>query len=245
MNEATLYLKCKPGDVAERVLLTGDPARIERIARVLEQPREVSRNREFTVLTGLYQGVPVSAISGGIGAPSTAIALEELALLGVTTVARIGTMMGIHAPLQSVVVPTGAVRYEGTSESYLPPAYPAVPHWGLAHALAAAGRRHALDVRLGLTATFDAFYPRMGASLVGRGRLDLSLPRQVGVLSMDMETSLIFVAGATLGLAAAAMCLVTVQADPHAQLDGRPREALDATLVRAALDGLTAFEAES
>ncbi len=237
----TLYLRCRPGDVAGRVLLTGDPARVARIGGMLNQAHEVARNREFLVVSGEYQGQQVSALSAGIGAPSTAIALEELARLGVRAVVRLGTMMGVHAPMGSVVLSTGAVRFEGTSSAYLPLAYPAIPDWDLVQGLAAAGREHDLDVRLGLTATHDAFYPSMAPELVNRGQLDLDIPRRAGVLALDMESSLVYVAGMVLGLAAASMCLVTVQAEPHAALPPDQRTALETHLIEAALDGLITF----
>jgi len=242
MVKETLYLKCRPGDVAPLVLLSGDPARGDRLSAILDDPRVISRSREYSVLTGRYQGTPVSAISGGIGAPSTAIVIEELVQLGVRSVVRIGTMMGIGAPLGSVVLSLGAARFEGTSAHYLPLAYPAVPRWPLVHALAEAGRQQALDVRLGLTATFDAFYLDMAPTVVGRAPLDMVSLQQAGVLSMDMETSLIFTLGTVFHLAAASMCLVTVQAEPHTHLDPVVRSELDDQVVRAALAGIVAFK---
>jgi uridine phosphorylase len=241
MTGETLYLKCKRGDVAPLILLSGDPARVDRVAELVHDARHVSSNREFSVVSGTYRGVPVSVVSGGIGAPSTAIAIQELAQLGVRAVVRVGTNMGVLAALKSVVLSIGAARFEGTSPRYLPLAYPAIPDWALVQALAEAGRRHDLDVRLGLTATYDAFYPDMAPSLVEQGALDLNLPRRAGVLSMDMETSLVFAMGTALGLAVAAMCLVTVQAEPHTHLDPDLRADLDQCMVRAALDGLVAF----
>ena len=241
VEDRTLYLRCQPGDVAPLVLISGDPARVDRAAAQLDGGHIVSRNREFAVATGSYRGVLVSVVSGGIGAPSTAIALHELAELGVRAVVRIGTMMGVHAPLGSVVVSTGAARFEGTSGRYLPLQYPAIPHWQLVTRLAEAGRAAALDVRLGLTATFDAFYPDMAPSLVGEEALKLDLPRSAGMLSLDMETSLVFTLGLVLGFAAAAMCLVTVQAEPHRHLDQDERAELDRRVVAAALDGLVTF----
>lgn len=242
MVKETLYLKCTPGDIAPLVLLSGDPARIDRISALLDAPRLISRSREYLVLTGHYRGIPVSAISGGIGAPSTAIVMEELVLLGARAVVRIGTMMGVHAPLGSVVLSLGAARFEGTSVHYLPLSYPAIPNWSLVHALAEAGRQQALEIQMGLTATFDAFYPDMAPTVVGRGALDLSPLQQAGVLSMDMETSLIFTMGAVFQLATAAMCLVTVQAEPHTHLEPASRSDLDDQMIRAALSGIVAFK---
>lgn len=237
----TLYLRCRPGDVAARVLLTGDPARVERIGGMLNQAREVARNREYLVVSGDYKGHAVSAVSAGIGAPSTAIALEELAKLGGRVVVRLGTMMGVHAPMGSVVLSTGAARFEGTSSTYLPLAYPAIPNWDLVQILSSVARDHDLNVRLGITVTHDAFYPSMAPELVNRGQLDLEIPRRAGVLALDMETSLIYVVSRVLGMAAASMCLVTVQAEPHAMLPADQRTALEAQMIGAALNGLVKF----
>jgi uridine phosphorylase len=241
MTDETLYLKCKPGDVKPLILLSGDPARVERVAALLDDAQTVSVNREFSVASGTYRGVGVSVVSGGIGAPSTAIAMEELAQLGAKAIVRVGTMMGINATLGSVVLPTGAARFEGTSRHYLPVTYPALPDWGLVHALAEAGWQAQLEVSLGPTATHDAFYPDMAASLIGQGSLDLAQHEQAGILSMDMETSLIFVMGTVRAIATAAMCLITVKAEPHTHLDTDRRTQLDERMVRAALDGLVAF----
>jgi len=242
MTGETLYLKCKPGDVAPLILLTGDPSRVDRLAALLDNARQIANNREFAVATGTYQNTPVSIVSAGIGAPSTAIALHELAQIGARAVVRVGTMMGVHAPLESVVVPTGAVRCEGTSAAYLPPAYPAIPDWKLVQALAGASRARHLDLRLGLSATHDAFYVDMAPNLIASGTLDLTLARRAGVLSMDMESSLVFILGMVLGLATAAICLVTVQAEPFAVLDLDVRADCEQHMLRAALDGLIAYK---
>lgn len=241
MTEPTLYLRCQPEDVAPLVLLSGDPARVQRMADLLDDARLISVNREFTVATGSYCGTPVTVASGGIGAPSTAIALHELAQLGARAVVRVGTMMGVEAQMGQVVLSTGAARFEGTSSAYLPLAYPAVPDWGLTHALADAATGTDLDARLGPTATYDAFYPHMAPELIDAGALDLAELRRAGVLSLDMETSLVFVLGGVLRLAVGVMCAVTVQAQPHAHLDPDVRAALDGRMVRAALEGLAAW----
>ena len=73
-------VKRAPGDVAAYVLLPGDPGRVPVVASFWDETREVARNREYVTFTGTYRGAPISCSSTGIGAPSTAIALEELVL---------------------------------------------------------------------------------------------------------------------------------------------------------------------
>lgn len=65
-------------------ILPGDPARVDRIAEQLTDVEELAYNREFKSIRGLYKGVPVLAVSSGIGGPSACIAVEELARAGVT-----------------------------------------------------------------------------------------------------------------------------------------------------------------
>jgi uridine phosphorylase len=231
-----------PGDVAERVLLTGDPARVQRIASAMDRAHKVADNREFVTVTGVYHGTPLSVVSSGIGAPSAAIALEELAQVGAKAIVRVGTTMGIDQSMGALVLATGAVRLEGTSGQYLPLAYPAVPDWGLTRALehAAPARRH--HVTMGVVATVDAFYPKMAPALVGRGLPDLELFRRAGVVALDMESSLVLTLGRILGVATASACLVTNSIDPFGVIDSDARDEGEKALIETVFDGLLAWE---
>jgi len=72
------HLKCKKGDIEKIVLLPGDPGRIDQIIKYWDTAKEVAYNREFRTYTGKYKGIPISAVSTGVGCPSAAIAIEEL-----------------------------------------------------------------------------------------------------------------------------------------------------------------------
>lgn len=96
------HIRCRRGDVAEYVLIPGDPQRAERIAQRLTDARLISVNREYTVFTGTYEGVPVSVCSTGIGGPSTAIAMEELTRVGASTFIRVGSCGARGMALRSV-----------------------------------------------------------------------------------------------------------------------------------------------
>ncbi|HRE29609.1 MAG TPA: hypothetical protein PK954_23405, partial [Anaerolineales bacterium] len=98
MSEQTLldqpvqhHIRCRVGDVGRYVLLPGDPGRVPVMAGFLDDARLVSKNREYTIYTGSLSGQPVSVCSTGIGCPSTAIAVEELAAIGADTFIRVGT----------------------------------------------------------------------------------------------------------------------------------------------------------
>ena len=240
MNKS-LYLKAEPGDMGDYVLLTGDPARVDRIAAKLDDARTIAQNREFYSVTGSYGGYAISAVSSGIGAPSAAIAIEELKMLGVKAIVRVGTMMGVVAPMGSFVISTGAARFEGTSASYLPSQYPAVPDWSLAQSLQQSATSRALAIQMGITATYDAFYPQMAPSLMERGQLDVEGLEAAGVMALDMETSLLYILGCTLGIATASICLVTNKAAPFEIIESDMRADGEDTLIETVLDGLRAW----
>ena len=117
--ESMFHLHCQKGSVGRYVFLPGDPGRVPKIATYLEQAQLTAQNREFTTYTGFLDGVPVSVTSTGIGGPSAAIAMEELVQCGADTFLRIGTCGGMqpHLVPGTLILPTGAVRMEGTTQS--------------------------------------------------------------------------------------------------------------------------------
>jgi uridine phosphorylase len=236
----SLYLRCSPGDIKERVLLTGDPARVDLILEHLTDARIIARHREFVVGGGLYNGMPFTAVASGIGAPSAAIALEELSQLGMKAVTRVGTTMALNAPLGSFVLSLGAARFEGTSNAYLPIAFPSIPDWRLSQALMASIPQ-GIGLTTGITASFDAFYTAMAPALVGEKMQDLDLMRRANVQAMDMETSVVYTLGTRLRFAAASLCVVTNRAYPFEVIANEPRVEREKQLIETVLRGMSAW----
>jgi uridine phosphorylase len=198
MGELQYHIRCKPGDVGEAVLLPGDPGRVESIAKLLDRPRLVARNREFTTYTGQLDGRDVSVCSTGIGSPSTAIAVEELAAIGARTFIRVGTTGSIQKGVGfgDLVVATAAVRDEGTTPGYIPLGYPAVADFELAQSMLAAGRSLNHRIHAGIVRSHDSLYTDLHASrMPRREELEQALKvwHRAQVLCNDMETSTIFV----------------------------------------------------
>ena len=131
------HVQLKKGDIADFVIMPGDPGRVEFIADHFDKAELVAENREYKTMTGEYKGRPVAVTSTGIGCPSTAIAVEELTNVGARTFVRLGTSgaMQEYTRVGEKVIATGAVRYEGTSVQYMPIEFPAVASHDMTMAL--------------------------------------------------------------------------------------------------------------
>jgi uridine phosphorylase len=225
MSDAQPITRLRPGQVPKHVFLCGDPGRLERISKGWEECREICAVREYRVLSGRVGGLAVAAASTGIGAPSTAIMVEELVKLGAHTFLRIGNSGGLAPDLElgDLVVTTGAVRDDGTSRSYVTPEYPAVADHEMVGALLAAARRRGARCRAGITWSLDAFYVR-NAILLPDGRMGtmsagsywgprhaerIDEMRRAGVLNCEMEAGTLLTLAGLFGVRAGCVCVVS------------------------------------
>ena len=196
--EKQYHIQCVKGDVGRYVILPGDPGRCVSIAALFDDAYHVGQNREFNIYSGTLLGEKVSVCSTGIGGPSAAIAMEELHNIGADTFIRTGTCGGIDLDVQSgdVVIATGAIRFEHTSSEYAPIEYPAVPDFGIAHALWEASIALGYRTHTGVVQCKDSFY---GQHSPGRMPVSYELLqkweawKRLGVKASEMESAALFV----------------------------------------------------
>ena len=171
----------------EDAILPGDPARVDRVAALLEQPEELMFNREYKSVRGLWKGRPVLIISTGMGGPSTAIAVEELARTGVRQMIRIGSCGALTPTLDlgDLVLVCGAVRDDGTSAGYLPAEYPAVPDLDLLNACRTAARRQQAPYQIGIARSHDCMYRDHAGRGPAAGRALCVHPQRGGGLPQE------------------------------------------------------------
>jgi len=150
----------KKGEIAQYVLLPGDPGRVKRIASLWDKYEEVASSREFTTYSGKVGGAKISATSTGIGGPSAAVAIEELSRVGADTFIRVGSSgcMGNDVLPGDLIVTSGAIRREGTSRSYVSIEYPAVANYEVILALVQAATEFGYPFHVGITLSVDGFY---------------------------------------------------------------------------------------
>ncbi len=194
-------------DSAEAAIICGDPGRVEKIAKLMDNCRFITSNREYTSWEGTVLGKKVLVVSHGIGGPSTAICIEELAIIGVKTIIRVGTCGGMAEQVKSgdIVVASAAVRAEGTSKEYMPIEYPAAADYFVSAALYAAAKASGHDAHIGVVHCKDSFYGQhapermpVASELLGRWKASL----QAGCLASEMETAALFTVSSVLGIRA-------------------------------------------
>ena len=212
-NDMQYHVQLRQGDVSDFVILPGDPGRVEFIAEHFDTATLVADNREYKTMTGKYKGRSVSVTSTGIGCPSTAIAVEELANVGAKTFVRLGTSgaMQDYTRVGDKVIATGAVRYEGTSIQYMPIEFPAVASHDMVSALIKSAQTANLIHHIGVVQSKDSFYGQHnpeGMPIAAELLQKWDAWVKGGVLCSEMEAATLFVVGSFRRLRTGAVLLV-------------------------------------
>ena len=196
------HLLVESGDINEVALIPGDPGRVDRIAAQCTDAETVAENREYKLVNATYDGVDLTICSTGIGCPSAAIAVEELARVGVDTVIRVGTTGALQTGIEigDMVVATGAAKEEGTSKRYESAVLPAVPDYDVLSALVDAAEANDEAVHVGPIVSDDAFYNETDAYVEAW--------EAAGLLAVEMEAAAVFSIARRKGLSAGAICTV-------------------------------------
>lgn len=214
-KEKMYHINLSKSDIkgAKYAILPGDPGRVGAIAKYLENPRKIGQNREYTAYLGNIKKEKVLVISTGMGGPSTAICVEELAMIGITYLIRVGTSGGMQLDVNAgdLVIAQAAIRQEGTSKEYLPIEFPAVADIDVINALREAAVELKLPNHTGVVQCKDSFYgqhspERMPVSYELENKWNAWI--KGGTLCSEMETASLYTVSSTLRLHAGAILLV-------------------------------------
>lgn len=197
------------GGIGRYVLLPGDPSRAARLAEHFSDRHVVENSRGLTAYFGQIDStdgedpIDVMAIPTGVGSASAEVVIHELIACGARRLLRVGSCgtMADHIRPGHVVIATGAVRDEGTSEHYAPREFPAIAHPEAVYALGEGARRVdlATEVFLGICHSKASLYAReFGGGPAGeRNRQYVEWLRRCGVVATEMEASTLFVMAST------------------------------------------------
>lgn len=244
----TLYMGASTETIAENVIFSGDPWRVEVIKQYLDNPQKVAFMREFNTYTGTYKGVGVTVTSTGIGAPSAAIAMEEMYEAGMKVAVRMGTVMALQDDmLGKFIIPIAAMRRESTSKTYVEESFPAVADIELVNAMNATVLQMGAEYVNGVNCTMDGFYTEMHDSKFSLeyGR-DMSKTfeelKKLHVTGIDMESACMLTVGRLMGVKTCVLTMTTVLENLKDALKGQARKDAEDLLCRTALEGIYNFQ---
>lgn len=187
------HIGVNENDIGKHVILPGDPARCEMVAKCFDTAELKSVSRGNPTYTGTYHGADVSVMSTGMGGMAVAVCVEELKHIGAKTLIRMGTSGSLQRdiPSGSFVIATGAVRGEGASKQYIPAEYPAIADLDVVCALRQACHEYGVEPYLGIVRSHDAFYLESpGAHEGWEDRIKVWT--DANVLAIENESSTLF-----------------------------------------------------
>jgi purine-nucleoside phosphorylase len=228
------HIGAQPGEIAERVLMPGDPLRAKWIAETfLDDARCYSTVRNMFGFTGRYQGVEVSVQGSGMGMPSCSIYAHELINeYGVQSLIRVGSCGALSASLKlrDVVAASGSstdsamnrVRFDGLVD------YAPVADFFLLRSAVDAAERRGIEMHVGPVLAADAFYT---------DRPDLyDTLADYGVLAVEMESAALYTIAARFKARALTVLTVSDHIKTGERTSAQDREQTFTQMVEIALD---------
>lgn len=201
----TAHNSAKMGDIAETVLLPGDPLRAKFIAETyLEDVVQFNSVRNMFGYTGTYKGKRVSVMGTGMGCPSIGIYTYELIhMFGVKNLIRIGSCGAMHenVKLGDIVMAAGSCTDTNYAHQYkLPGTYTAIATFDLLRKAVDAAEKFQFPYVVGNVLTSDVFYDE---------EADWKRWKEMGVLAAEMESYALYCNAAKAGVNALAIFTVS------------------------------------
>lgn len=238
------HIDCAPGELAEYILLPGDQDRTAKVAERFESVEFQKRNREFATATGMYKGLRVSCVSTGIGTDNVEIVIAEiLAITKKPTFIRIGScgVLKDDIALGELVISSGAVRLEATTNYFVHEGFPAVADYVAVAALVEAANSLGHRAHVGITATAPGFYAAQGRPIP---QLPIRFPdlademTRQGVVNFEMEASALLILAGLAKCRAGVVCTAYAQRVSGAFVQGEQKERAESACIDTGLEAL-------
>ena len=204
-NTPTPHIGAKYGEIAETVIMAGDPLRAKLMAeKFLENPVQFNNVRSMLGFTGTRNGKRVSVMGHGMGMPSIGIYTYELYnFYGVKTIVRVGSAGSLHKDLHvgDLMIAMGACTNSNYAMQYeLPGTFAPIADFGLTRSAAEACERFGYRYKVGNVFSSDVFYSENAHN-------DKWI--NMGVLAVEMEAAALYMNAARSGNRALAICTIS------------------------------------
>ncbi len=229
----TIHIGAKPGEIAETVLMPGDPYRAKWAAETfLDDAVLVNEVRGMLGFTGTWRGHPVTIQGSGMGMPSLSIYANELmSEYGAQTLIRIGSCGGMqpHVGIRDVIIAMTATTITSPSSAiFREMNYAPCADWSLLRAAVAAAEAKGTKTHVGGIYSSDVFYSE-------RPDLDEQMTRH-GILGVEMEAAELYALAARHKRRALAILTVSDHLQTGDALPAEDRERSFGDMVEIALE---------
>ena len=201
----TPHIEAKFGEIAETVIMAGDPLRAKLMAeRFLENPVQYNNVRGMLGFTGTYKGKRVSVQGHGMGIPSIGIYTYELYnFYGVKTIIRVGSAGAMHPDLHigDLVIAMGACTNSNYASQYrLPGTFAPIADFDLTRKAVESAEKFGFRYKVGNVYSSDIFYDEYSG---------LADWQKMGVLAVEMEAPALYMNAARSGNKALCICTIS------------------------------------
>lgn len=201
----TPHIGAQYGEIAETVIMAGDPLRAKFMAEnFLENPVQFNNVRGMLGFTGTHHGKRVSVMGHGMGMPSLGIYTYELYnFYGVKTIVRVGSAGSINPDLHigDLVIAMGACTNSNYASQYeLPGTFAPIADFDLLRKAADTCEKIGVNYRVGNVFSSDVFYAENAHN---------DKWMQMGVLAVEMEVAALYMNAARSGNKALAICTIS------------------------------------
>ena len=233
------------GDIAEKILLPGDPLRAKHIAETfLEGAKLYTDIRNIYGYTGKYKGIDVSVQATGMGIPSFAIYVHELInVYGCKKLIRVGSCGGMHkdVKLRDVVIAQGVTTDSSIVHQVFGGAvnYSLIANFDLLEKAVNNARKLKMPVKVGNVICTDRFYNDYDDvnGVFGDGKKSLNDKLvQYGILAVEMESAALYLLAAEAGVQGLGIFTVSDQLLTHEALTAQERETTFNDMVTISLE---------
>lgn len=233
----SVHIGAKQGDIAETVLLPGDPLRAKYIAETfLENPVCYNEVRGMLGYTGTYKGKKVSVQGTGMGVPSISIYANELIQsYGVQNLIRVGTCGAIQKDVKVrdvILAMTSSTDSSMNRVTFPGIDYAPAADWSLLKAAFDAGTEKGLQLKVGSVFTADQFY---------NDNADHKKWAQYGILAIEMETTALYTLAAKHGRRALSVLTVSDHIVTGEETTSEERQTTFNEMIEVALEAAVQF----
>ncbi|MDD5166972.1 MAG: hypothetical protein PHQ57_06265 [Candidatus Omnitrophica bacterium] len=202
-KDLTQMVQLRPQDVGKYAIVPGPKDRLEVLMKKLENPVKNFSFMEYTMFTGTFEGIKITAINGGRFSTDTSITTEVMCNAGIQNIIRIGTCGALDENIQigDLVVVDKVIRGDGVTPYYVDKNFQTVADKKISDTLYETAKAMGVNIHRGTAWTTDA--------LLRETREIVEVKRKEGAMAVDMVSSTLLTIAQTYNIKAGSILAVS------------------------------------